>query len=45
MFCCGSKMFLTPSRAAVAGINCISPRAPLCESANRLKDDSRCMIE
>jgi hypothetical protein len=26
MFCCGSKMFVTPKRDAVPGINCINPR-------------------
>ena len=36
---------LTPKRAAVAGISCISPRAPLCERAVRLKLDSALMME
>ena len=30
----------TPNRAAVAGISCIRPRAPLRDSARRLKADS-----
>jgi hypothetical protein len=32
-------------RAAVSGINCISPRASLTERASRLKFDSTAMID
>src|SRR5205085_7621902 len=33
-------MLVTPKRRAVPGINCISPVAPLYESARELKPDS-----
>ena len=40
MLCAGLCGFVTPKRAAVAGINCISPRAPLLLMAPALKPDS-----
>src|SRR5437868_1856768 len=38
-------MLVTPKRAAVPGINCIKPVAPLYERARRLKPDSWRMTE
>src|SRR2546423_9681586 len=38
-------MLATPKRAAVPGINCINPLAPLYERARRLKPDSWRMTE
>ena len=40
----GSKGSSTPSRAAVAGVSCISPRAPRLETARVLNCDSVSMI-
>src|SRR5207248_4049807 len=40
MFCCGSYGSATLSWRAVEGINCISPTAPLRETACGLKFDS-----
>jgi len=37
MFAFASKEFTTPNRSAVAGINCINPRAPLFEISRGLK--------
>jgi hypothetical protein len=40
MFCCGSKVFRTPSIEAVSGMSCMRPRAPLREMACGLNADS-----
>ena len=40
MFCAGSCGRRTPKRAAVPGISCIKPRAPLGDTAPALKCDS-----
>jgi predicted permease len=40
IFCSGSKLFFTPSPAAVAGISCITPPAPFGDSAFALNPDS-----
>ena len=40
MFAAGSKELRTPNRAAVAGMSCINPRAPLLDTSRGLKSDS-----
>src|SRR2546425_1109671 len=44
MFSRGSKGSLTPRMAAVLGMSCISPRAPVRETARGLNSDSASMI-
>jgi len=44
MLALASKELTTPKRSAVAGMSCISPRAPLFETSRGLKSDSALMI-
>src|ERR1700690_1525452 len=44
-FCAISKRFVTPNVAAVAGMSCMSPAAPLLETARGCQPDSTSMIE
>src|SRR5690349_7656489 len=44
MFCAGSVGSVTPYIAAVAGMSCIAPLAPLVETAVELPFDSTSMI-